>query len=143
MSFAQYDSKQVKVIVDGNPISGYVDGTFVEVEFDEQQWNKVTGADGLTSRSKTNNYGGTVTITLQGTSPSNDVLSALWNRDRRNNTGAIPILIKDANGRTVWTAQKAWIQQMPNQAFSKDVEDREWVLDCADLMGHAGGNQTE
>ena len=141
MAFASYDPKQVQVIVDGNPITGFADGTFVEVEFDEQQWNKVTGADGLTSRSKTNNYAGTIVITLLATASGNDILSALWNRDRRNNTGVFNALIKDATGRTVWSSGQTWIQQMPTQGFSKDTEERSWVLDCANLAGHAGGNQ--
>ena len=139
--FASYDPKQVQVIVDGNPITGFADGTFVEVEFDEQQWNKVSGADGLVSRSKTNNFGGTITITLLATSNSNDILSAIWNRDRRNNNGVVPILVKDSQGRTVWSAAHAWVQQMANQAYSKDTEEREWVFDCAEHMGAAGGNQ--
>lgn len=142
MSFASYDPKQVQVIVDGNPITGYADGTFVEVEFDEQQWNKVTGADGLTSRSKTNNYGGAITITLLATANGNDILSALWQKDRRANTGVFNALIKDATGRTVWSSAKSWIQQMPTQGFSKDTEERAWIIDCADLQGHAGGNQS-
>ncbi len=141
MAFASYDPKQVQVIVDGNPITGFADGTFVEVEFDEQQWNKVTGADGLTSRAKTNNYAGVITITLLSTSSGNDILSALWNRDRRSNTGVVNVLIKDATGRTVWSSPQTWIQQIPTQSFSKDTEERSWVLDSAGLAGHAGGNQ--
>ena len=143
MGFATYDPKEVKVVLGDNPITGYADGTFVEIEFDEQQWNKVTGADGLTSRSKTNNYAGTVTITLLATSPGNDVLNALWQKDRRNNNGVVPLLIKDASGRTRWSSQHAWVQQMPSQSFSKDTEEREWIIDCAELRGNIGGNQEE
>jgi hypothetical protein len=141
MAFATFDAKEVQVIFGGNPITGYADGTFVSIAFDEQQWNKVTGADGLTSRSKTNNYAGTVTITLLQTSPGNDILNSYWKKDRQSNAGATTLLIKDSLGRTRWSAQHAWVQQMPDQDFSKETEDREWVIDCADLMGDTGGNQ--
>lgn len=141
MAYAQYDPSQVSVIVGGAPISGFADGTFVEVSFDEQQWNKVTGADGLTQRSKTNNYAGTITITLMNGSSSNDVLSQLWADDRDRGAGVVPILVKDFSGRTIWSAQQAWCQQMPDQGFSKDAENREWVMDCTALRGSAGGNQ--
>ena len=141
MAFAQYDPSQVTVIVGGAPISGYADGTFVSVSFDEQQWNKVTGADGMTQRSKTNNYAGSITITLLNGSASNDVLSQLWADDRSRNSGAVPILVKDFSGRTIWSAQHAWVQQMPDQGFSKDAENREWTMDCSELRGAAGGNQ--
>ena len=141
MAYAQYDPAQVILIVGGSPMSGYVDGTFIEVSFDEQQWNKVTGADGMTQRSKTNNFAGSITLTLLNSAASNDVLSALWNTDRNNNNGAVPVLVKDLSGRTLWQAEHGWIQQMPNQGFSKNAENREWVIDCDALSGLAGGNQ--
>ena len=141
MQFATYDPAQVQIIIGGNPITGFADGTFVNIEFDEQQWNKVTGADGLTSRAKTNNYAGNVTITLLSTSSGNDVLNALWKRDRRDNSGAVPLIVKDSSGRTVWSAQHAWVQQIPSQGFGKETEERAWTIATAALLGDVGGNQ--
>lgn len=140
MSFASYDASQVIVTFGGSIISGYADGTFVTVEFDEQQYNKVTGADGLTQRSKTGNYAGSVTITLMNGSASNDVLSVAWNTDRVSNSGKGALLVKDLSGRTLWQAKNAWVRQMPSQGFGKDAENREWVMDCDELSGQAGGN---
>lgn len=141
MAFATYDFSQVNVILGGVPVTGFADGSSVTVEFDEQQFTKVTGSDGLTTRSKTNNYAGNVTLTLQQTSKSNDALGVLWNADRLNNNGVVPLLIKDNSGRTLWTAKNAWIQQMPSQDFGKESTDRAWVLDCDALIGNPGGNQ--
>lgn len=140
-SFATYDPKAVVLVLDGNPISGYTDGSFISIAFDEQQWEKTTGADGHTARAKSNNYTGTLTLTLMATSIGNDILNALWQRDRRNNSGAVQMTLRDTLGRTVWSAQNAWVQQMPDQEFSKEVGEREWVLDCDELFGTMGGNQ--
>lgn len=140
MSFASYDASQVIVTFAGSIISGYADGTFVMIEFDEQQYNKVTGADGLTQRSKTGNYAGSVTITLMNGSASNDVLSVAWNTDRVSNSGKGALLVKDLSGRTLWQAKNAWVRQMPSQGFGKDAENREWVMDCDELSGQSGGN---
>ncbi|MBE0470598.1 MAG: DUF3277 family protein [Methyloprofundus sp.] len=141
MAFATYDVNQIAVIVGGVPLEGFADGTRVTVEFDEEQFTKVTGSDGLTTRSKSNNYAGSVSITLQQSSRSNDYLAGLWNADRFNNSGVVPILIKDNSGRTLWAAEHAWVQQMPSQEFGKALSDREWVLDTDKLSGIAGGNQ--
>lgn len=141
MSFAEYDASQVTVVFNGAILSGYADGTFVTVNFDEQQWNKTTGADGLTQRSKTGNYAGNVSVTLLNGSASNDVLSAAWNADRVGNNGKGPLIVRDLSGRTIWSAKNAWVQQMPSQGFGKDAENREWVLDCDELFGTAGGNE--
>lgn len=141
MAFATYDVNQVAVIVGGVPLEGFADGSRVTVEFDEQQFTKVTGSDGLTTRSKSNNYAGNVTVTLQQSSRSNDVLSGLWNADRVRNGGVVPLLIKDNSGRTLWAAEHAWVQQMPSQGFAKEASDRPWILDTDKLTGSAGGNQ--
>jgi hypothetical protein len=52
----------------------------------------------------------------------------------------VGLLIRDLSGRTIWQARNAWVQQMPNQGFSKNAENREWVIDCDALNGQAGGN---
>lgn len=141
MAFATYDFSQVTVIVGGIPIGGFADGTSVSITFDEQQFTKITGSDGLTTRSKSNNFTGTVELTLQQSSRSNDVLSALWIADRTANAGVVPMLVKDNSGRTLWAAQHSWVQQMPGQEFGKETSDRTWILDCANLIGFTGGNQ--
>ena len=141
MAFATYDVSQVAVIVGGVPLEGFADGSRVTVEFDEEQFTKVTGSDGLTTRSKSNNYAGNIGVTLQQSSRSNDYLSGLWNADRVSNSGVVPTLVKDNSGRTLWAAEHAWVQQMPSQEFAKEVSDREWILDTDKLTGLAGGNQ--
>jgi len=141
MAFTTYNVNRVAVIVGGVPMEGFADGSRVTVEFDEDQYTKVTGSDGLTTRSKSNNYAGIVTITLQQSSRSNDFLSGLWNADRVNDAGVVPILIKDDSGRTLWTSEHAWVKKMPDQEFGKESSDREWALDTGKLVGIAGGNQ--
>jgi len=140
MSFKTYDVRAGVLVVGGVPMTGFADGTAIRVEFDEEQFTKTTGADGLTTRSKTNNYAGSVSIFLQQTSPSNDVLSALWATDRATSKGVVPVMWKDFSGRTIWAAQHAWVRQMTSLEEGKEASDREWVLDCAELTGFTGGN---
>lgn len=138
-----YAADEVRIVVGGALISGYADGTFVSVSRDEQAFNKITGADGTTSRSKSANKAGTITLILQQTSPSNDVLSAFMIADEQTNNGVVPVLVKDTSGRTLHFAASAWVQQMPDQDFSKDIEERQWVLDCAAIDSFVGGNANQ
>jgi hypothetical protein len=133
-----YAADAVKIIVGGVPMSGLADGTFVSISRDEQAYNKVTGADGTTSRAKTANRAGSITLTLQQTSPSNDVLSGFMIADEASDSGVV--LVKDTSGRTLHYASSAWVQQMPSQEFSKEIAEREWVLDCARIDSFVGGN---
>lgn len=135
-----YASDEVQIIVGGVPMSGLADGTFVSISRDEQAFTKVTGADGSTSRSKSANRAGAITITLKQTSPSNDVLSGFMIADEQGNNGVVPIMVKDTGGRTLCYASAAWVQQAPDQDFAKEISNREWVMDCARIDILVGGN---
>lgn len=135
-----YDPKQIILTVGGIPIGGYADGTFIGFEYDEDAFTKVTGADGITSRSKSNNYAGFMAVTLAQTSPSNDVLSAIALADRLSNTGVVPIIMKDIGGTTVLFSANGWVRKSSNVDEAKEISDREWTLDMADVDTLVGGN---
>ena len=65
MSVRTYDPREVIITIGGVPMSGFSDGTFLEIARSEPTWNMVVGADGYTTRGKTNNFSGQVTITLK------------------------------------------------------------------------------
>ena len=140
MAVRSYDPKSVIVSVGGVPISGYADGTFIEISRDDVAFTKVVGADGNTSRVKSNNTGGTLTITLQQTSPSNDILSAFAQADELTNSGVVPILVKDLSGNSIYFSATGWIQKYPDSIFANEINTRAWVLDLADLDMFVGSN---
>jgi hypothetical protein len=135
-----FDPKSVIIVVGGVPMSGYADGTFLEITADNQQFTKVVGADGSTTRVKSNNYGGVMTLTLSQSSPSNDVLSGILALDRATNGGVVPILIKDMSGSTIIFSATGWIQQFPDVAFGNEINNRAWTIDLADIDILIGGN---
>lgn len=140
MSVATFDPKSVVIAVGGVPLSGFADGTFLEITSDTQQFSKTTGADGFTTRVKSNNNGATATVTLAQSSPSNDFLSGLAAADRLTNSGIVPVLIKDLSGTTLIFAATAWIQQVPDSSFGNEINNRSWVLDMAEADIFLGGN---
>lgn len=135
-----YNPKKVSLIVGAQAISGFADGTFIKVAQDEDAFTKKTGADGDTTRSQSNNFGGKVTITLDQASKSNDYLSGLAALDRASGAGVVPVLIRDALGATLVSGESAWVMKQPDVTFAKTSEDREWVLDVASLDTFVGGN---
>lgn len=135
-----FDPKSIIITIGGVPMSGFADGTFLEITTDTQQFTKVIGADGYATRVKSNNYGGILTLTLSQTSPSNDILSALLNLDRFTNSGVVPILIKDLLGTSMFFSATGWIQQFPDFTFSNEIAERAWVFDLADVEMFIGGN---
>ncbi len=142
MSVRTFDPGQVSLIVGAFPISGFADGTFINVSRENDSFSKVTGADGITSRAKSNDRSGMIVITLAQTSPSNDVLSGINAADELNSDGVVPVFVKDNSGRGLFVSAFAWIRRPADSEFSKEVSNREWTLDCSELNMFVGGNPT-
>lgn len=140
MAVRSYDPKDVVISISGVPMSGFADGTFLEITADTQQFTKVVGADGYTTRVKSNNYGAVMTLTLSQTSPSNDILSGILALDRAANRGVVPVLIKDMSGTTIFFAGTGWIQQFPDVTYGNEINNRAWAFDLAEVDIFIGGN---
>lgn len=141
MALSTYDPRQVLVNIGGVPISGFADGAFVEIVSNSQQFTQVVGADGFTTRIKSNDYSAVMTLTLSQTSPSNDVLSAFFNLDKATNAGVFPVLIKDIEGNTLIFSATGWIQQFPDISFSNEISNRAWSIALVDLDLFLAGNE--
>ena len=139
MSVKSYDPKDVVVTIGGIPMSGFADGTFVNVNRLNDAFTSVSGADGEVSRAKSNDKRGEMTLTLAQTSLSNDVLSGIAQLDERLNRGVVPIAIKDLSGTSTWFSGSGWIRKLPDSEFGKEIANREWVLDLADMDVFVGG----
>lgn len=142
MTLHTYDPSLVTIAIGGAVMSGFSDGTFVEISRNEPTWNTVVGADGIVTRGKTNNRSGTLTLTLKQSSPSNDVLSALLIADELANGSVFPVLIKDLSGTSLYFSAQAFISSFPTSTFSKDITDRSWVITLADCDMLVGSNAT-
>lgn len=140
MGVRTYSPGAIVMTVNGVAMGGFADGTFITVARDEQSFTKVTGADGSVSRSKSNNRSGTITLTLQQTSPSNDVLSALLAQDELDNSGVISVLVKDNSGDSRFFSGTGWVQGMPSVEYGKEIANREWVIEMADMEFNVAGN---
>lgn len=140
MAAKTYDPSEISVIVGGAIISGFADGTFVSIDRSEDAYTYVGGADGLGTRVKNANRDGTITITLQQSSDSNDFLSGLAAADEINNGGVVPVLVQDNSGRSVYAAETAWVQKIPTSGYGKEADTREWVLRTDNLTMFVAGN---
>ncbi len=134
-----WDPQQLVATVRGALISGWAEGTFLTVERNEDAYTLKVGADGEAARSRNHNKSGTVKFTLMQTAQSNSTLASLHAEDEAFGTGLGPLLIKDLTGTTVAAAQNCWIKKTAAASFGKEVEDREWTLECDSLELFTGG----
>ena len=134
-----YDPKKIVLTVGGFPIGGFADGTFVKISRSEDSFKTSVGADGDTTRVKSTNKSGEIVITLDMSSPSNDILDSMVFQDELVGLGVKPVLIKDLGSASTYATASAWVKKPADVEFGKDVSTREWTLSCADLTMVTGG----
>lgn len=137
-----YNSARVLVLYGGVPLQGFAEGTFVEIAPMADRVTSKAGADGEVARSIVPDKRHTVTITLQQTSPSNDVLSASAHADELSGGGLpAPLLVQDLSGRTVFATDVAWVARAPSLTFSAESGEREWAFETGrPSVFFVGGN---
>ena len=123
-------------------VSGFSEDSIVSVEPTSARFTMYTGADDTNSRIYQANTSGTITLPLQQTSNSNDILSLLHKNDveTRDSSGMFSIMIKDNSGRTMYYADEAYISQVPSASFGNSMQLREWVIQATRLEITLGGN---
>jgi hypothetical protein len=139
-SFEQYDPEDYSVIFNGIPIEGFAEDDCIDIDFDSDGYKDAIGADGHVMRYKSCDQRATITFTLMATSPTNKILSAMYNADMKapNGMGVGPILIRDTRGVTAFMGTSAWIQKMPKNTLGQKLGDREWKIRVARLEAVVG-----
>lgn len=137
-----YKGDQVFVTVGPVLISGFSDGDAITVKRAEGLYTSKVGIDGGVARVRNANKSGSIEIKLLQTSKVNNELSDLFYVDNFNEDGSpvLPISVTDGNGRTLCSAGHAWLKSVPDVTFGKELTDRMWSFECADLKIYVGGN---
>lgn len=136
----EYRPADMSVIIDGQIISGFAEGTFITVERDEDAYTYAPSTSGEGTRVKNANKAGKVTIVLNQSSPSNKVFSDALKADEQNNQGFFPILIRDNSGTDVHKSEAGYISKFPSTQYAKENSTREYVIQCENLEMALGGN---
>lgn len=143
---ATYSPESVHVVISNSKfshvMSGYADGTFLNITRTIPHATLYTGADASNVRLVRNVKNCDVTLTLHQGSETNDVLSQLLALDEesRNGDDIFAITIKDMSGRTVASSNSAFIGTTPDVGFGTDVGTRDWILHAINLDIVVGGN---
>lgn len=143
---ATYSPEDVVLILSNDKfshfVSGYTEGVFISVTRTVPHATLQNGADGSNARVVRAVKNCDITLTLMGTSESNDVLSQLLVLDEgsRDGSDTFSLTIKDNTGRTVMSSPQAFIGSNPDIEFGVEVTDRQWTIHAIHLTTHAGGN---
>ena len=124
------------------PFLGYMDGTFIDAEFDADAVTKHVGADGNVTYVLNADKTAKLVLTIVQGSITNDQLSAYVPDGRRNYLVTGTLSFKDLDGNSVVYDSNAVLMKMPKVVFGKEVQGREWqfILSSAEIT--AGGSNS-
>lgn len=134
MAVYTYDAKQVHLVYGGALITGFAEGSFIRVEYNEDRYALTKGADGLGARAKSNNESAKITVGLMPNSPANAVFQSAQMLDKVRNAGALPLELTDLTTGDLFTAESAWVMKDPGRDHQKTIQGVPWVLEADDLQ---------
>lgn len=124
-----FDFKSTSVIVNGKFLTGFMDGTAIQAEKNEDNKIPHIGAGGDVTFSNSADNTGTITVTLKQTSPSLRDLITL----SKNKTLLFPVQVIDANTNKLRCGgTKAVILKTPSIEWGSEVSGVEVQFYIAD-----------
>ncbi len=137
--FKNYSPDQVDVIFSSFSITGYAEGSFIEVEREVDTFTKKVGSLGDVCRTRSLNKSGKITITLVDSHPINDVLATLISQDEQFGTSFGAFSMKDRTGNTEVRATEAWCMKVPKVTRAQASGNISYVFEAASLFIKHGG----
>lgn len=123
LNYKQLDPTKCISNMGGHTIRGWADGEMVAIAFDSPKRSKHVGVDGAGRHIKNNDRSGTITVRLQGASPSNAALQAL---DILDVPYSYAMVDKSSNGDSFF-AGSVTLQTEPPMTRGDSEEIVEWV----------------
>ena len=121
-------------------VSGFAEDKLVGVERAAETFSKYVGADNTTTRIYKADKSLSITLSLQQTSNSNDIMMQLYKNDVATRNGLFSILVKDNSGRSYYFAEEAYIAVVPSTSYANSMQVFEWVIHAHDSDVYIGGN---
>lgn len=141
MNFWTYSPSDVQILIAGvHSVTGIPEGTFVEVSKDVQPMTTQRSTDGLVVRKHTTDNSFTIRLTVYRASPTNDLLTKIWQADEITQMAKFPLLIKDTSGSGFFFSTTTWVEQLPDMSYSSNMENYTWVLRSSQGIINIGSN---
>lgn len=135
MAHKTYSPKDVVVVWNGIPLTGFAEDSFLRLEWSEDVFTKHVSANGKLALTKSADETGTVEIELMATAPDNFYLGAIEKAQRLapESVAFSNFVINDPSGNSLAVAINAFIMTRPSVDLGKDQNSKTWVFGCEKL----------
>lgn len=127
---ATYDARKVTVVIGGQIITGFPDGSFVKCSKDNDSFESSSGAQGDVAIAINGDNQGTIELTVSQTSPSIAYLNRLAN-DRTLTSAWVHSMneVKETKG-----GSSAMITKPADSEFGKSITNRVYTIKVFDYQ---------
>lgn len=126
MGRTAYNAKDCVITIDGVYITGVAED-MITGEKDEDFFTTTVGAQGDVAVNEVNNPLGTIKLTLQGTSPQNEMLIKYAKKNKE-----FPIWVNNKNLKEKFGGSQARIKKFPVMEEGIELSDREYEMTVFD-----------
>jgi len=126
-----FSPNDISVIVNGIPLDGFADGTFVNVAYNSDAATMVEGADGSPAIAfKRGARGATITLTCLQTSLGNNVLNGFLQAQKFAGSGAatVSVTIRNNQGGELVSMPRGVFMKEPDVSYAAEIGNREWTI---------------
>lgn len=128
LTMTSYDPTNVKLILGGYEPYGFATDSKLTLARAEDLILPVVGTDNDLSTALNRNSLGTLTLTLQHTSPSNGVFANWHQLVKTTRMPYFPVLVEDPSSGLAIVSGVGWVQTQPELALGKEVSEMPWVI---------------
>lgn len=139
MAIKTVNTKKLDMTLGGIIFAGY-DDDIVDIEYPDDAWDVVRGADGEVSRANKCVDDVKITVTLKQTSDTNTKLSAVFMADKISGAGILPFSLTDRSGGTTVFADSAFVLKPANVSYGNTVKSRTWIIQTGPALVNIAGN---
>lgn len=128
LTLTAYDPTNVKLILGTYEPYGFAADSKITLARAEDLILPVVGTDNDLSVALNRNSLGTLTVTLQHTSPTNGVFANWHQLVKTTRIPYFPVLIEDPSSGLAIVSGVGWLQTQPELALGKEVSEMAWVI---------------
>lgn len=129
-SVLTYSPSDVKLVVAGYTLGGIMD---ISVVWSTPPFSMRRGIRGRNTRVYNRDLSATLTINVQQTSVTNDVLFQILRNDRREGVARLDLALSDNSGRSVLQTTEAYVSQYPDLSYSMGFNPRQWTFELLSI----------
>lgn len=111
-------------------VIGFPDESFIRISKDIPITQTRRTTDNRITRVKKTSNMYTIEMSLFSVSPTNEILTKLWQVDELTKNVKFPMLIRNSSNSGFFFAPTCWIEEIPTLSYSSGVEVNTWKFKC-------------